>query len=137
MFDASFQPRLFGISTHRLNEPTQYSHNESQETGQLLQMSSGPGQNSHQSSTVHPRKRPRSQNEEYLSISKGDNGTGNLPVLNDAVQKISLEDETKAIEWIRNWLKGYSAETLPSSSDIAALALLTRLPTSEVERLLV
>lgn len=137
MFDASSQSKLFGTTTHRPNEFNQYSHNESQEGDQLFQISNDPGQNSHRSSMVHSRKRLRCQSEENLSFSKEDKGTGNLLALNNAVKKISLEDEAKAIELIRNWLKGYSAETLPSSSDIDALALLTRLPTSEVNRLLV
>ena len=70
-------------------------------------------------------------------ISERENGIAQMPALNDAVKKISLEDETKAMDWIRDWLRGWSADSLPSSRDIDALASLTRLAPSEVNRLLV
>jgi hypothetical protein len=67
----------------------------------------------------------------------GDNGTGQMFAFNVAVQKISLEDEANAIDLIKKWLEKYSAKDPPNSNDINALATLTRLPVSEVNRLLV
>ena len=137
MLNAALQPGFFTTSAHRLNELTRYGHDQSQKIGQLPQQSNTPSQQFHRSSTAHPRKRPRSWNEEDSSISERDNSIGQMPALNDAVKKISLEDETKAMDWIRDWLRGWSAESLPSSRDIDALASLTRLSPSEVNRLLV
>jgi hypothetical protein len=100
-------------------------------------MSHARGQNVYLSSTSRPRKRPRDQNEDDWSILDGESGTGQMPRFNDPVQNISSEDEAEAIDWIERWLKKYSAKDPPRPCDIDALAILTRLPVSEVNRLLV
>lgn len=137
ILDTALQPGFFTTSAHQLNELAQYGHNQYQELRQLPQQSNILGQHFHRSTTAHTRKRPRSQKEEDLSILEEDNDMGQMPALNDAVKKISLEDEAKAMNWIRDWLEGWSAKALPSSRDIDSLASLTRLPPSEVHRLLV
>jgi hypothetical protein len=100
-------------------------------------MSHARGHNVYLSSTSRPKKRPRGQNEDDWSISDGENGTGQRPGFNDSVQNISNEDEAEAIDWMERWLKKYSAKDPPRPGDIDALAILTRLPVSEVNRLLV
>jgi hypothetical protein len=125
---------------YRLNEPkilAQYDNSHSQQVMQRSQMSHTRGQNVYPSSTSRPRKRPRGQNGDDWSILDGDNGTGQISGFNDAVQRLSLEDEANAIDLIKKWLEKYSAKDPPSQNDVNALATLTRLPVSEVNRLLV
>lgn len=57
-----------------------------------------------------------------------------MEAIGDIAENLSVE--CKATEFFRGWLTSSSIDTLPKPDDIGALAILTHLPTLEVERLL-
>lgn len=57
-------------------------------------------------------------------------------VLTDSAEPPSPEVKSKASTFLGGWFASFSAKKIPAPMDIIALATLTRLPTREVEKLL-
>jgi hypothetical protein len=86
---------------------------------------------------MHSRKRTRYQDDSGMTPLQEKNGGEQAMGPNDVGGKISPEIEHKTISFLRGWFNSFSANAIPKSMDIRALAILTRLPISDVERLLV